>query len=72
MLISEYIEYAPRAKKYPEMYLRDSLDIQLNMEHNYHMRNILIKDYLITSRYFHRLWIAFFCSVCFTTIKPKH
>ena len=41
-----------------------SIDIQLNVKQNYHLSNILIKDYLITSTYFHRVWIIF-CFVQF-------
>ena len=37
------------------------------MKQNYHLSIILIKNYVITSIYFHHAWMIFFCWVCFTT-----
>ena len=65
MLSSEYIETATEGDKilrsvivdknceelaFPHSLGKGSLDIQLNVKQNYHQSNILIKDYLITSR----------------------
>ena len=65
MLSSEYIETATEGDKilrsvivdknceelaFPHSLGKGSLDIQLNLKQNYHQSNILIKDYLITSR----------------------